>query len=218
MGTKTLEQHSAQDLAGLQVDILQRLRNGNLSWEQIDWFRNLPFVQREDLMKKPISTKLKLENSSIVIDALTEEIDIKKHFTENKKVKYYLGNEFQNYVLNGIEKINNLPEMNFSKYKVIETVYDKEIIENFYNSKPTNRLITPEEILWIIIFLTSNQPNGETGILQTNDSDYATRIGYMICSDGTTRTVNISWSSKFQEWDCDCDDLSDLDAENYLLF
>jgi ABC-type antimicrobial peptide transport system ATPase subunit len=148
MGTKTLEQNSAQDLAGLQVDILQKLRTGNMSWEQIDWFKNLSFEKREKLIGKSISNiehpKMKLQNSNIVVDALTEEINPLKYFTENKKVKYYLGDNFKKYVLNGVKTINGLPQTNFSKHKFTETIYDKEIMKHFHISE-SNGLMTPEK-------------------------------------------------------------------------
>lgn len=52
MRTKTLEQNTAQDFAGLQIDQLSKLRNGNITFEQVKWFNNLSFEQREALMGK----------------------------------------------------------------------------------------------------------------------------------------------------------------------
>lgn len=52
MRTKTLEQNTAQDFAGLQIDQLSKLRNGNITFEQVKWFNNLTFEQREALMGK----------------------------------------------------------------------------------------------------------------------------------------------------------------------
>lgn len=50
MRTRTLEQVSTQVFVGLQIDFLQRLKNGNMSLEQWEWFKNLPFTKREKLM------------------------------------------------------------------------------------------------------------------------------------------------------------------------
>jgi len=61
MRTKTLEQNTAQDFAGLQVDQLQKLRNGNITFEQVKWFNNLTFEQREALMGKQPKTVLYLK-------------------------------------------------------------------------------------------------------------------------------------------------------------
>ena len=52
MRTKTLEQNTAHDFAGLQIDLLSKLRTGNMSYEQLYWFKNLSYEQREQLMGK----------------------------------------------------------------------------------------------------------------------------------------------------------------------
>jgi len=74
MRAKTLEQIAAQDFAGLQVDQLCKLRNGNLTFEQVKWFNNLSFDQREALMGKQPALYLKLLSSAggepLILDAL----------------------------------------------------------------------------------------------------------------------------------------------------
>lgn len=74
MRTKTLEQNSAQDFAGLQVDLLQKLRNGNMTWKQIDWFRSLSFEKREELLgkqpEKALILRLISESETLILDAL----------------------------------------------------------------------------------------------------------------------------------------------------
>lgn len=74
MRTKTLEQNTAQDFAGLQVDQLQKLRNGNMTFEQVKWFNNLSFEQREALMgkqpEKVLYLKLLFGAETLMLDAL----------------------------------------------------------------------------------------------------------------------------------------------------
>lgn len=74
MRTKTLEQNTAQDFAGLQVDQLQKLRNGNMTFEQVKWFNNLSFEQREALMgkqpEKVLYLKLLSGAETLMLDAL----------------------------------------------------------------------------------------------------------------------------------------------------
>lgn len=195
MRTKTLEQKSAQELAGLQVDLLQKLRNGSMSFEQALWFINqLSFEQREKLMGKsvkPEHPKMKIVDSNVAVSGLIfGEFNPQMYFNENKTVKYWKSDNFQKYVLNPAKTTNNLPEMSFSKYQFTETIYDKEIMEHFQISE-SKGLMTREEILWIIASLASKQP----GQLQNNG--YATIIGYMLCSDGVVRAVRVSWSSGF---------------------
>lgn len=74
MRTKTLEQNTAQDFAGLQIDQLSKLRNGNITFEQVKWFNNLSFEQREALMgkqpEKALILKLIYEAETLMLDAL----------------------------------------------------------------------------------------------------------------------------------------------------
>ena len=74
MRTKTLEQNTAQDFAGLQIDQLSKLRNGNITFEQVKWFNNLTFEQREALMGKQPEMVLYLSLLSgaetLMLDAL----------------------------------------------------------------------------------------------------------------------------------------------------
>lgn len=207
MRTKTLEQNTAQDFAGLQVDQLQKLRTGSMSFEQLKWWNNLSFEQREKVMGKQTKSehpKMKLVSSGIEIPELTEKFDPSKYFTENKKAKYYFGDNFKKYVLNPSKKVSSLPAMSFDKHRFTETIFDKEIMEHFQISE-SNGLMTNEEILRTIAFLTSKQQNGEEGILQTNG--YSTIIGYMLCSDGVVRAVRVHWYSDYSEWYCYCNDL-----------
>ena len=72
MRQKTLGQNTAQDFAGLQVDMLNKLRNGNMTFSQVKWFNNLSFEQRESLMgkqpEKALILKLISEAETLMID------------------------------------------------------------------------------------------------------------------------------------------------------
>lgn len=82
MRTKTLEQYSAQKIAGLQTDQLQKLRNGNMTFDQIKWFTNLSFEEREELFgKRPNKTpilKIISENETLMLDAVNGNETIRK--------------------------------------------------------------------------------------------------------------------------------------------
>ena len=77
MRIKTLEQKTAQDFAGLQIDLLSKLRNGNITFDQVKWFNNLTFDQREVLMgkqsKKVLYPKLLSETETLMLDTLDGE-------------------------------------------------------------------------------------------------------------------------------------------------
>lgn len=210
MGIKTLEQKSAQDLAGLQVDLLQRLRNGNMSFVQIEWFKNIPFELRNKLMeisKKYEHPKMELISQRIEVPILTREIDFHREFTENKKVKYSTEGLFDKHLLSLAEKVSSLPSMSFDKYEVVaDEIYDKDIKEHFKISESAD-LMTREEALWAILFLTGKQPKGEPGILLVDGTH--TIIGYVLSSvrgwGKSAISVSVWWSSYHSDWNCRCD-------------
>ena len=151
---------------------------------------------------------LKLNNNNVAVAALNKAFDPQKHFTgggifSGNKVKYYLGDNFKKYVLNGAQPFSSIPEMSYSKYLLKETTYDKDIMEEL--SIAEQKLMTREEILHTIADLTSKQPKGESGTLLTNGN--WTIIGYMKCDDGVVRAVYVFWYSFGREWHCSCYDL-----------
>ena len=217
MRNKTLEQNSAQDFAGLQINVLQKLRTGNMTYEQFDWFANISYEKREKLMGKLVKAehpKMKLVDASVVASGLSGEFNPQQHFTENKKVKYWRGDNFNKHVLNQAKHLSNFPEESFSKHQFTETITDKEIMEHFQISESAG-LMTREEILWTIASLTSKQPKGEAGALLNNG--YATIIGYLLCDDGVVRAVNVYWGSDSAEWRCGCRDLDCWGAGSEML-
>lgn len=86
MRTKTLEQNSAQDFAGLQVDQLQKLRNGNITFEQVKWFNNLSFEQREKLINKHPEMVIYLELLSGAETLMIDVCDGKETLAEARDV------------------------------------------------------------------------------------------------------------------------------------
>ncbi len=86
MRTKTLEQNTAQDFAGLQIDQLSKLRNGNITCKQVKWFNNLTFEQREVLMVKLPQTALCLSLLSGSETFMLDALDGKETLTSANKV------------------------------------------------------------------------------------------------------------------------------------
>lgn len=216
MRKKTLEQNSAQDFAGLQINVLQKLRTGNMTYEQFDWFANISYEKREKLMGKLVKTenpKMKLTSSGTGIEVPVITTSFPKCLTENN-VRYWFGDNFKKHVLDPAASVLSVPEMIFSKHQFTESITDKEIMEHFQISE-SNGLMTREEILWTIANLTSKQPKGEAGALLNNG--YATIIGYMLCDGGVVRVVLVRWYSGNAEWYCGCDGLVYWDAGRETL-
>lgn len=86
MRTKTLEQNTAQDFAGLQIDQLSKLRNGNMTFEQVKWFNNLTFEQREALMGKQPEMVLYLQLLSGAETLMLDALDGKETLATAKEV------------------------------------------------------------------------------------------------------------------------------------
>lgn len=213
-----LNETPAYELAGLIMDLMSKIRKDVISIFEFKEFLMMKSSDRRKIFGVPILSehpKMKLKEQGIEIPELTEEFDPQKHFTENKKVKYWLGDNFKKYVLASAKKVSNLPAMSFDKHKFTETIYDKEIMEHFQISESSG-LMTREEICRTIAYLTSKQPKGETGTLQTNG--YSTIIGYMFCDDSVVRVVRVDWHSADAEWRCGCFDLGHWYAGNEMLF
>ena len=87
MRTKTLEQRTAQEFVGLQVDLLQKLRNGSMSFEQALWFINqLSFEQREELMGKQPEKVLFLKLLSGAETLMLDSLDGKETLATAKEI------------------------------------------------------------------------------------------------------------------------------------
>ncbi len=105
-----LEQKTADELAGLQIDMLAKLRKGTLSTEQLRWFFNQPFSKREELRGKKQSgeTKalpnfLEIRQTGILIPACIEKfvVDEKFRWILCPSV-FYLYNTYQIILLKNI--------------------------------------------------------------------------------------------------------------------
>jgi len=207
-----LDEITGHKMAGLTIDVMSKLRDGTIAINELENFLKIPAEERRRIFGI-LNKKIKFL-ASVSVAELTKKFDPKNHFTENKKVEYWLGDNFQKHVLKPTKTISSLPAMEFSKHQFTETIYDKEIMENFSISKSSG-LMTREEILWTIAELTKKQPKGEAGILINNG--YATIIGYMLCDDGVVRVVNVHWNAGTAKWYCYCNDLVRWNAGDEML-
>ncbi len=101
MRTKTLEQNTAQDFAGLQIDQLQKLRNGNITYEQVKWFNNLSYEQRQQLMGKQPEKAAILKCISEAQEIFIETCDGTKTIATAKETfKSGIDSDFKNWDTN----------------------------------------------------------------------------------------------------------------------
>ncbi len=108
-----------------------------------------------------------------------------------KNKNYWLSDTFKEKILGDIKEV---PEV---KYEVIPHVLTE------YTHDDTIReqigIMTKEECLALLIYLTSKQPNGEGGVLLTNG--YSNIIGY-VQTDESVLAVYGFWRSDGRQWRC----------------
>jgi len=209
---------------GLQEDVLERLRsavkkNDGTIIVQMERFLKLSSRKRNQILG--IQSPKILEDTQhlrfegeVEVEALIESFDPDNHFCNNQSIKYYLGDSFQKYILKPVKSFSGLTAMSFSKHTLKETSYDKDHIMSELDITPeSGKLMSREEILWTIAYLTGKQPKGEPGALK-NDGNW-TIIGYTMCDDGVLRVVGVRWGG--DDWDCFCYGLGSWSAGRGVL-
>ena len=118
MRQKTLEQNSAQDFAGLQIDQLSKLRNGNITFEQVKWFNNLSYEQRQALMGKQIEKEMILRLISGAEELKLDAVDGKQTIHDSKGVFVYIDGDFKNYGANTVG--SSTKEISVDVYEMVK--------------------------------------------------------------------------------------------------
>ncbi len=143
MGKTILGQEAAK-FADLQIDLLQKVKNGNISLEQLDYFLNLNFSQREELLgrkpEKEIFLKLLSGAETITLD----ECDGKSTIADSENIFYSIDSDFKNYGAN--EKGVLTPKI---PLEVHEQVKDGKFSQIFgsLNSDLDKLCLTQDQIL-----------------------------------------------------------------------
>jgi len=130
MRPKTLEQITAQKLAGLQTDQLNKLRNGNMSFDQISWFNNLTYEQRQDLMDKQpeMEQVLKLISKEHIL--LLSKCDGSKTIEAAQKTFISIKPDFKNMIIRS-KADNAAPETHVEVYVLIKNATFAQIFNSF---------------------------------------------------------------------------------------
>jgi len=99
MGKKVLAEDSAK-LAGLQIDLLQKMRSGNISIDHLEYFLNLNFSQREEMLGRVPEKEIYLKLISGAETLFLDECDGKQTIADSKKIFYSIDSAFKNYGAN----------------------------------------------------------------------------------------------------------------------
>ena len=97
---KTILKEDPAKLAGLQIDLLQKMRNGNISMDHLEYFLNINFSEREALLSRVPEKEVYLKLLSGAETLFLDECDGQQTVTNSKNVFYSIDNDFKNYGAN----------------------------------------------------------------------------------------------------------------------
>jgi hypothetical protein len=191
-----------------QTAVLKQLpRPGDIDQTTaLGWERNQKALKKllTKVLLPPKPTNLKLLQSNIIIPPLTETFDPEEKFRRNTKVKYFLGDNFETHLLNTTKLFSNLKEVCIDKSVLKRRTTDVDIMAETKVSAEDG-LLSKEEILYRINYLTELQPEGGEGIL--NNTGEVTIVGYFKCDDGKIRVANVQCNFVNRGWNCNVEDL-----------
>ncbi len=99
MSKKILAEDSAK-LAGLQIDLLQKMRSGNISVNHLEYFLNLNYSQREELLGRKPEKEVYLKLISGAETLFLDECDGQSTIADSKNIFYSIDSNFKNYGAN----------------------------------------------------------------------------------------------------------------------
>ena len=135
--------------------------------------------------------QLQIVASGIIIPALTEAFNVSQKFKENTDVKYLLSTGFED-----VPEFNSIQEVCVDKAVFTKHLTDTDIMEAIGVSRDSG-LITREQALYQVSWLTSQQPKGEEGFLPTFHNSII--IGYVM-NAGEIQRARLYWKDHNQHW------------------
>lgn len=178
----------AAKLAGLQIDLLQKIRKGHITPSHLEWFLGLTREQRDAFVS---SGRTNLKSVGVItIPATTGTFVAEEKFVHdtghNVSVKISdISNDFETWFLNGDSKTeDSIGEQTLCYAKLRRASVVGPIITEL------GGVAKAEVTLFEIFFLMERQGSGEDGILLNNG--YA-NIFCVRDKDGLPRVVIVSW-------------------------
>ncbi|TSC83492.1 MAG: hypothetical protein G01um101417_543 [Parcubacteria group bacterium Gr01-1014_17] len=191
----TIDAESASKLAGLQIDLLQKIRQEHITLVHLEWFLNLSKVQRNTVSGVDFSSLTKetplLEFvTSVTVPGVDKFIaaDHFKHGETVDGVRCYLWEDFQKHFLGKTEE--NVAGCDIRIHKLLKGSRDLGIRSEIGEEKEEIKLAN----LWSMLKL---QSKGESGALLING--YA-NIFYVRDTEGTLWAVSAYWRADYREW------------------
>lgn len=177
----------AAKLAGLQIDLLQKMRQGKIGQNHLEWFVRLKPDVREALVTGGYELKP-------VVQAAGDTFDSVKYFVTGDDL--YVLPEFASRILPAYhEPIARRGVEGVDSVDLLANMYDRDIITKYLGGEEEVRkhAFTPDQIAELI----DAQPGGKSGKLLNNG--YA-NIFYMIGKDEVLFAVSVYWASVDRQW------------------
>lgn len=174
---------TAEKLAGLQIDLLQKLRNNKISIEELELFLNMKQADRRKVFGLPAMSSFRIgdvfghRNSSMV----------PQYHGDNFKSWFWAPNQNRTITIP-----SNMPKL--VDYTLPKNMNDTGI-QNATKSTPMD-----EDTFWVVLYLLIIKPELGKELLgyELTKSNYY--IFHVKMSDGTVRAVNVGWDDV--EWYC----------------
>ncbi|TSC62956.1 MAG: Uncharacterized protein G01um101448_61 [Parcubacteria group bacterium Gr01-1014_48] len=190
----TIIDADAVKLAGLQIDLLQKMRQGHVTLSHFEWFVGLSKDARDRFMTVgggQLAMNSILEFiSTVIVPATTCTFVAREEFvrdtSENAEVSIrYLGDNFTEWFLKGNGKIENAMAEQVLRYaKLQKPSVDGPIIAELGGEA------TAEMSLTTMFSLMREQGHGQPGVLLNNGY---INIFYIRDTGGVLRTVIAHW-------------------------
>ncbi len=168
---------------------------------------------------------LRLVEEEMIIPKLEKIIDpkdlgsYKVHAAYGGKWDYSFGQRegFRKFVLEGMTSFVEIPEISLCAHSVGLTTHDLDVLWELGISPKSGKLMTREEILWIIITLKTTKEYFDKIPL-----DKRCVVGFIRCHDGvvrvvTIRCVRVENCANCRQFYLDCEDASILDVGSLVF-
>ncbi|MBP6888802.1 MAG: hypothetical protein KBC21_03815 [Candidatus Pacebacteria bacterium] len=177
----------AAKLAGLQIDLLQKMRQGKIGMNHLEWFIRLKPDMREALMRGEYELKP-------IAQATGDTFDSAKYFVTRDGL--YVWPEFAQRILPAYQGL--IPKRGIEGVHSVDlprNMYDREIVAEYLGGEEEARkhAFTPDQVADLI----DTQKGGKAGVLLNNG--YANLL-YMIGVCDVLFPVSVDWRSVNSCW------------------
>mgnify|MGYP000406447758 CR=1 FL=1 len=201
MGQKT-NAEAANRLAGLQIDELQKIRNGHITLDQKEWYNNLYAKEREqlfqgnyELVAKP--TLKNLESKGIV--SIPQNTFKPADFFvsgNNGTTKLLLKDGIEKIFLPLLSEEISFDGIDLEKLQLKTATSDLDVY-----METGKKLQSADDIASALRHLASRQAKGEDGVLETT---YNTKNIFYFEYKGRVWCLLLHWFADNAKWDLSC--------------